>query len=69
MDEQMWKGEEDESELGSEFGEEEEDYEDSDEDSDPEEVRVEKKSVIPFVSTVGGHGRFETICFQLFVRT
>lgn len=38
MDQQMWKGEEDESEMGSEFGEEEEDCDDSDEDSDEEEV-------------------------------
>ncbi|CAN0557050.1 unnamed protein product, partial [Ectocarpus sp. 12 AP-2014] len=32
MDEQMWKGEEDESEMGSEWGEEESDSNDSDDD-------------------------------------
>lgn len=39
MDEQMWKGEEEESELGSEFGEEE-DYDESDEDSEQEEASL-----------------------------
>ncbi|CAM9991694.1 unnamed protein product, partial [Ectocarpus sp. 13 AM-2016] len=41
MDEQMWKGEEDESEMGSEWGEEESDSDDDDDDDDDggEEVR------------------------------
>lgn len=43
MDEQMWKGEEEESELGSEFGEEE-DYDESDEDSEQEEDGIGQAS-------------------------
>lgn len=40
MDEQMWKGEEDESEMGSEWGDEDEDDDDSeDEDGGSEDDR------------------------------
>ncbi|CAM9917184.1 unnamed protein product, partial [Laminaria digitata] len=39
MDAQMWKGEEDESEMGSEWGEEDDDDED-DEDDDEEDDEV-----------------------------
>lgn len=37
MDEQMWKGEEDESEMGSEWGEEDDDDDSDEEDGDSED--------------------------------
>lgn len=40
MEKQLWKGEEDESEMGSEFGAEDEDYSDEDEDDDDEDEEV-----------------------------
>lgn len=46
MGAQMWKGEEDESEMGSEWGEEEEEDEDSDAEEDDEEDE-EVEEVLP----------------------
>lgn len=44
MDEQMWKGEEDESEMGSEWGEEEDEDDEYDEDDDEDEEEVRRKT-------------------------
>ena len=43
MDEQMWKAEEEDSEMGSEWGEEEEEDGSDEEGSDQEEVREKHK--------------------------